>query len=643
MTNHDDDVIRRAVHELVHAAPDPKAIQDRAPERSRRWLAATAAGLVGVTGLVAVLWALTGESSSVTSDTTPSMLDTRPPADAAPSETGGFAPTPSLDSDSAEEVPGSTVPATTGTVPSTSAPGVGPWSWTIDEPPLTNRVRQLVVALPDSIFVWGGFVPEHVDGSVPPFADGAIVDLASGMWRPIAEGPLAGGWASGVWTGSEVVVANQGMVAAYDPVADAWRDLDVPVGSTSDGAPDETYHLTYLDGDVVVPFAGLVWDVDQEVWNEITPAPSFLGFPRSAEVDGRLIVAGAPTDSPTNPIAFAYDAGSYEWSELPTPGWQVYEGDAIGFVGDQLVVVSSIMSTAGALDLDSLEWRALPPFPQSLKCLGELEPIDDTQFVVSLCTLHAALTFGTDQWILFDPPSTSRTFGLVALDNGLVVDGSLLDPTSPDWVRSPEIGPLTIAGVTIDRSVEPMAVAGTAGGEARVDLAAIDCVLDVSGGDYLEQRTVADAQQDAATGAAQVTFFNQFGAYVLSCPNPDAYAAAFDAMVIRGERGPARESDAVFDPPLPPAATPDDMVEAVLQVVQANETRLGREPQIGLSAPLGDPPSFLVDVYYDDGAIEGETYVITLGETTDGWFIDNTTVQTICTRTPRTDTPATCP
>jgi hypothetical protein len=140
-----------------------------------------------------------------------------------------------------------------------------------------------------------------------------------------------------------------------------------------------------------------------------------------------------------------------------------------------------------------------------------------------------------------------------------------------------------------------------------------------------------------------VTFFNQFGAYVLSCPNPDAYAAAFDAMVIRGERGPARDSDAVFDPPLPPAATPDDMVEAVLQVVQANETRLGREPQIGLSAPLGDPPSFLVDVYYDDGAIEGETYVITLGETTDGWFIDNTTVQTICTRTPRTDTPATCP
>jgi hypothetical protein len=204
------------------------------------------------------------------------------------------------------------------------------------------------------------------------------------------------------------------------------------------------------------------------------------------------------------------------------------------------------------------------------------------------------------------------------------------------------IGPLTIAGVTIDRTVEPTAVAGDERGAPRVGLTAIGCALAVSDGDYLEQRTVEQAERDAATGAAQVTFFNQFGGYVLSCPNPDAYAAAFDAMIIRGERGQARESDTLLDPPLPAAATPDEMVEAVLQVVLAIESRLGRDSRIGLSAPLGDPPSFLVEVYFDDGAIEGETYVITLRETTDGWIIDSTTVQTICTRTPRTDTPETC-
>lgn len=83
MTGHDDDMIRRAVHELVHAAPAPQPIQGRGPEGSRRWLTVAAAGCVGVAGLV-MLWALTGESSLVTSDTTsPTVLDTRPPPDTA--------------------------------------------------------------------------------------------------------------------------------------------------------------------------------------------------------------------------------------------------------------------------------------------------------------------------------------------------------------------------------------------------------------------------------------------------------------------------------------------------------------------------------------------------------------------------------
>ncbi len=96
----DDDVIRRAVHELADAAPAPKAIQDRGPQGSRRWLATTAVGFVSVAGLVVVLWALTGESSLVTSDTTPPTLldalprpDTTPPPSVAEPETATTHPT----------------------------------------------------------------------------------------------------------------------------------------------------------------------------------------------------------------------------------------------------------------------------------------------------------------------------------------------------------------------------------------------------------------------------------------------------------------------------------------------------------------------------------------------------------------------
>lgn len=394
--------------------------------RQQRWLAGAAAVLVISAGIGAIALPRGRE---------PDMVATQTVASSTPSSTTAPSDAQSPNSTVPMASPTSAPPAS---APTTSQPPVpGPWSRTIDEPPLADRVYELVIATSDSVFVWGGFVPEHADGSVPPFADGAIVDLATGAWSPVAEGPLAGGWASGVWTGSEVVVANQGMVAAYDPALDTWRDLDVPAGLTTESVPYESHYLTIVDRDVVAPFAGLEWDIDQNTWREMTPAPSLLGYPRSKMIDGRLIVAGAPTESPTNPMVFAYDLESDDWLELPPPGWQVYSGDAIGFVGNQLVVVSSIMGTAGALDLVALEWRTLPSFPQSLKCHGELEPVDETQFVVSLCSLHAALTFGSDEWVLFDPPSTSRTFGLLATGDGLVIDGTLLDPTSVDWVRSP--------------------------------------------------------------------------------------------------------------------------------------------------------------------------------------------------------------
>ena len=65
---------------------------------------------------------------------------------------------------------------------------------------------------------------------------GAAYNPTPNSWRPIAEPP--GGsvtrYPQAVWTGSEAVVelgagaVDQPILAAYDPVADAWLQLDAP-------------------------------------------------------------------------------------------------------------------------------------------------------------------------------------------------------------------------------------------------------------------------------------------------------------------------------------------------------------------------------------------------------------------------------
>lgn len=598
--------------------------------------------IVGVVVVGCCLAACVGDSARDEGAAADALIESEPLTVSTDAASPEVTPSTSAVTDSVGTTSTSAVSDSVATTSTTIIVGNDPWLRTFDEAPLADRVLELVVAMDGSVLVWGGFVPEHADGSEPPFDDGAVVDVSSGEWTTIASSPLEGGWASGVWTGSEAVVTSQGRIAAFDPVNDSWRDLALPRELPLGSSPYASQHLALVGSEVMVPFAGLAWNIQTGAWRETTPAPSVLGYPQSAVIGGRLIVAGAPDQSPTNPVAFSYSVDADEWMVLPAPGWHVYDGDAIGFVGEQIVVVSSLQADAGVLDLDTLQWSGLPAFPQRRLCHGQLEPVDETVLVVSLCSLHGALDLGGDRWTLFEPPARSRTFGLVTTSEGLVVDGALLDTTAADWLRSPLIGPLTIGGVSIDRSVEPELGPDGDGGPVRIDLRALDCALDVADGDPIDQQSVAAAQEQASSGAATVAFSNQFGSYVLSCPDAEAYVTAFDSMTIRGERGTPSELVDFFDPPLAATATPEQMVESVLQATQEGEQLLGRDSSIGLSAPFGDPPTFLVDVYYDDGPKQGETYTIALGSTAKGWVIDDVTVQSICTRTPRTDTADTC-
>lgn len=519
-------------------------------------------------------------------------------------------------------------------------PGPSPWIQTVPEPPLEDREAELVVTTGDSVFVWGGSVPNHQDGSEPPFNDGAIADLEDGTWRPVAAAPLPGGSAFGVWTGSEVVVSNAGLIAVYDPTSDSWRELEPPSPIGSDAQP-----LAVLGSDVVLPFAGLAWDPNEDSWRTLAAAPVTVSGPQMDVFDGDLIVSGAPIDSASDTMALRYNPESDTWIELPVPGSQVYQGAATGVVGNDLVVVSWLSMQARAMDLDTLEWRELPTFPQlTVICFAQMETTADSTAVVSMCGQHAALEPDADRWVAFDPPTTSDTFSLHPVDGGLLIEGSILDTDTDDWIRSPLLGPVTAGGVTADRRVQPNvsrpASNGSGfGGEGAitVEMEATGCVLDVSIGDAVEQLNVRAARERAEADPDSVEFLNQFGRYSLSCPSAAAYADAFDALTVRGERGESRDAPTLFGPPLPATDTPEEMANAVAEFIEERESALGRDSAFGLTGPSGDPVTFLVDVYYDDGPKSGETYTITLEQTDVGWVIAEVTAQPICTRLPTGD------
>jgi hypothetical protein len=102
---------------------------------------------------------------------------------------------------------------------------------TIAEAPIELRDGSVAVWTGSRIFVWGG--GERLD----PATDGALYDPLADAWSLISPSPIALNQASGVWTGSEVIVfgslldngnhaeTDTSVGAAYDPATDAWRRL----------------------------------------------------------------------------------------------------------------------------------------------------------------------------------------------------------------------------------------------------------------------------------------------------------------------------------------------------------------------------------------------------------------------------------
>ena len=111
----------------------------------------------------------------------------------------------------------------------------GHWSQ-MPPAPVAPRAQDVVVWTGKELIVWGGTT---VQDSASLYGSGAAYDPATNSWRMLPRGPLSPrADASGVWTGSELVIfggyersANgksfpaTNQAAAYDPSTDRWRML----------------------------------------------------------------------------------------------------------------------------------------------------------------------------------------------------------------------------------------------------------------------------------------------------------------------------------------------------------------------------------------------------------------------------------
>jgi hypothetical protein len=193
-------------------------------------------------------------------------------------------------------------------------PSTATWR-TIADASIASRDGAVVLWAGSRIFVWGGG-----EGSDPAM-DGALYDPASDTWTSIARSPIALNQASGVWTGSEVIVfgalldagnpeTETSVGAAYDPALDTWRML--PPSELSPQAVS-----TVWVGDQMVAWDYLLssqdYDPATDAWGRTSRVPLKAGECH-------------PDSLPLGDIVLAFYCGQAALYDTKTTTWQEIHG-----------------------------------------------------------------------------------------------------------------------------------------------------------------------------------------------------------------------------------------------------------------------------------------------------------------------------
>jgi hypothetical protein len=230
--------------------------------------------------------------------------------------------------------------------------------------PIDGRASPAAVWTGREVLIWGGW------SSTEDLGDGAAYDPAADSWRPLAESPLGSRVpAAAVWTGTELVVWGGSSRtranidgAAYDPATDSWRSLaPAPFAlNAADAVWTGDEILIYgsrLDGNNwsdTKHARGLAYDPVADAWREIA------GYALSPQASAVVWTGHEMIVWDYELAAAAYDPSSDTWRELPDLPLEFSECYPAGaFSGD--VVLAWHCSRATLLDLAKNEWRVVPP------------------------------------------------------------------------------------------------------------------------------------------------------------------------------------------------------------------------------------------------------------------------------------------
>lgn len=269
-----------------------------------------------------------------------------------------------------------------------------PPGWTTLPKPPEVRGGAAMAWTGDAALVWGGYeFPGY--GEEILWTGGFVFDGATRDWHPMADSPLAARVRpASAWTGRELLIWGGtdirdehffGDGAAYDPSADAWREL--PPAPISGRAP-----LAVWTGDELLvwgtavrvdprPRDGAAYDPATNDWRKIAESPIELTDATAVWTGRELIVFGAALDwgnraETKTAIAAAYDPETDRWRRLPDSALSPQASTA-AWVGDELVAWDYASGTA-TYSPENDEWRALSDVPlDSGECSPESVAVGD--------------------------------------------------------------------------------------------------------------------------------------------------------------------------------------------------------------------------------------------------------------------------